>query len=90
MKADIRYGTTIHHDSTISKTEVWICDSEEEFWNHYDLIMGDKSKKYTISAEVDVFSISRRGIKSTKFCCDITTLELVSDSRGKGIGQYCI
>lgn len=59
MKADIRYGTTIHHDSTISKTEVWICDSEEEFWNHYDLIMGDKSKKYTISAEVDVFSISR-------------------------------
>ena len=43
MKADIRYGTTIHHDSTISKTEVWICDSEEEFWNHYDLIMGDKS-----------------------------------------------
>ena len=59
MKADIRYGTTIHHDSTISKTEVWICDSEEEFWNQYDLIMENKSKKYTISAEVDVFSISR-------------------------------
>ena len=59
MKADIRYGTTIYHDSTISKTEVWICDSEEEFWNQYDLIMENKSKKYTISAEVDVFSISR-------------------------------
>jgi len=30
MEAQITYGTTIHYDSTISKKEVWICDSEEE------------------------------------------------------------
>ncbi len=59
MKADIKYGTTIHHDATISKTEVWICDSEEEFWSQYDLIMEDKSKKYTITADTHELSISR-------------------------------
>jgi len=59
MEAQITYGTTIHHDGTIAKFEGWTFETEEEFWNQYDLIMENNSKKYTISAEVDGFSISR-------------------------------
>ena len=60
MNTEITYGTKIHSDKTIAKYEHWTFETEEEFWNHYDLTFNDPKFTGDTSASLESLSFRKR------------------------------